>query len=376
MTNKHTVDEDERAWFERKFKKHSQNVDRTVLAYCQKTIANIDSHYGAYIAVVVEEYLDLLNRGGKRIRGVLTIVGYQMCGGTNLLMISQAALAVEMIHAYMLVLDDIQDRSTHRRGGLTVHKALERKALDIRLKGDLQHMGLALGINAGLFGAHAAQEIVTNLDAPSERKLQVLNTLNKSLMITSYGQTSDIINQARDKIPTQEVIDMMLWKTAHYTFLNPLHIGMLLAGVGQKDLSKISEFALNIGVAFQAVDDIEGVFGGRSKDDKNSMDDIREGKRTLLIVHALKHSSSADRNFLERALGNKQLTPLQLERCQQIIKDTGGLEFARQTAADNVQKALSGLRNLGRTEKDWNVYALRFLTQFAKHLNMQILSKS
>src|SRR5690606_17468007 len=111
--------------------------DADIRSYAEYLRLAVDRQYGSYVAEAeTEVFLDILARGGKRIRGGLVMVGYEMCGGANRKMIVQAARAIEMLHAYMLMIDDIQDRSALRRGKPSAHKMIESYVKTRGLKGD------------------------------------------------------------------------------------------------------------------------------------------------------------------------------------------------------------------------------------------------
>ncbi len=100
-------------------KNYKQIIDEDIAAYAKQVQATTLRQYGANARLEVDAYLDILQRGGKRIRGALTILGYEMSGGADKTMILQAARAIEMIHAYILIIDDFQDRSVMRRANNT-----------------------------------------------------------------------------------------------------------------------------------------------------------------------------------------------------------------------------------------------------------------
>jgi geranylgeranyl diphosphate synthase type I len=161
-------------------------------------------------------------------------------------------------------------------------------------------------------------------------------------------------------------VDRVLeWKTAHYTLLNPLHMGMVLAGAECKDTDAITDYAMYAGKAFQITDDILGTFGSEFESGKSSMDDIREGKRTLLTFYAMDHTGSADKNFLIQMLGNEHLTPTEFHRCKDIMAESGALDYAKVEAEKHVKKALTAL---SKTDQSWSPEGVQFLRGLAEYL--------
>lgn len=351
--------------FKTRLGEYKHLIDADIEAYSAGLRKRTLQDYGASARLITDSYLDILARGGKRIRGSLTMLGYEMCGGTDTKMVLQAARAVEMIHAYLLIMDDIQDRGLTRRGGPTVPVMLAGHHTRHHLAGDAKHFGVAMALNAMGIGNHAAQEIMAGLDAPEGRRLEVLSILNRSIIITAHGQTNDIMNEVVAHVDEADIERVLEWKTAHYTFLNPLHIGMVLAGADKDTLKAIEGYALHAGKAFQITDDILGVFGSEFESGKSPMDDIREGKRTVLSTYALEHAPNGNKNFLLQMLGNTGLTPAEFERCKDIMVETGALKHAQDRAEVHVKQAVAALE---RTKTPWSHDGARFLRGLSFYL--------
>ena len=339
-------------------------LDEDIDSYSKEIQKHTLKQYGASARLITDAYLDILARGGKRIRGALVMLGYEMSGGKDLKMIVQAARAIEMVHAYLLIMDDIQDRSLTRRGGPTVPVMLAGYHRKHHLAGDSGHFGIAMALNAMGIGNHAAQMVLANLDAPENLRLNVLSILNRSIIVTAHGQTNDIMNEVVASVDQEAVERVLEWKTAHYTFLNPLHVGMVLAGADCAATDAITPYAIHAGKAFQISDDILGTFGSEFESGKSPMDDMREGKRTVLSTFALEHAKDADRNFLIQMLGNLQLTPTEFERSKDIYVAVGALSHAQSRAETHCEQALSALdAEAGRWSPE-GIQFLRGLTQY------------
>lgn len=344
---------------------YKQAIDKDIASYAQYAADVARSQFGGYAGLEVDAFLDILTRGGKRIRGALVMHGYAMCGGRNTDMIIQAARAIEMLHAYMLILDDIQDRATLRRGKAPAHVVLAEYHHRHGLKGDAEYAGISLAINAAIAGGHAALSIMANLDADPQLKLNALSITNRTLMITAHGQTYDVMNELVTAPEPADVERIMEWKSALYSFINPLHVGMVLAGAGCRDTDAITPYALHTGKAFQITDDILGVFGDVAELGKSPMDDTREGKWTLLTMFALTHAAPRDAAFLRRMLGNQKLSPEQFTRCRDIMRESGALENAQALAAQELAAAHASLE-VG--DELWPAAAVQFLHDLATNM--------
>jgi len=351
------------ATFNERLMAYKQAIDEDIVQYAAFARESARSQFGEYALLEVNTFLDILSRGGKRMRGALVMHGYAMCGGTNQAMIIQAARAIEMLHAYMLILDDIQDRSRIRRGKPSAHISLAAYHNEQALQGDADHFGISLACNAAIAGAHAAQIVLANMDADPQLKLNALSITNRTLMITAHGQTYDIMNEVVTQPSLKDIDRVMEWKTALYSVINPLHVGMVLAGGDCHDTDAITPYALHSGRAFQMADDILGVYGDERELGKNPMDDIREGKQTILTTYSLAHATPKDADFLRRMLGNIHLTAAEFDRCKTIIAESGAMAHARDLAAEEARKAVIALDAVADRWPTQDVQFLRMLTE-------------
>lgn len=344
---------------------YKQLIDEDIAAYVKKTEAATLKEYGAHSRLGLDAYFSILNRGGKRIRGALTMLSYEMSGGQDQAMIIQAARAVEMVHAYILIIDDINDRSPVRRGGPAAHRILSDYYRQHNLGNDAQHFGESIAMNAALIGNHAAQSVLCNLRVDKDLRLKAIDALNRTMVVTGHGQFNDMFNEVLPDVGERDVDRVLEWKTAHYSFLNPLKVGMILAGVSEKATEAITEYAMHAGYAFQVTDDILGTFGEEFESGKSPLDDIREGKRTVLTVYALKNTTNGNKNFLIKMLGNRQLTQAEFRRCKDILVESGAYEHARRIAQFHVDKAIASLK---RQRQSWSSEGIAFLSGLAKFL--------
>lgn len=318
-------------------------IDDDIAAYSQQQKQDVGKGFGDMARLEVDAYLGILGRGGKRIRGALAMVGYEMCGGTDKTAALQLARAIEMLHAYILIVDDVQDQSDVRRGGPTAHMQLADYHKKSGLKGESKHFGVAIALNAALWGAHQAQLVLSGMNIDPEIRLALLDMANQTMATTAHGQTIDIVNEVSLDVANSDIEQVLEWKTAQYTFINPLSMGMTLAGANEQIIAAVADYGMHAGKAFQITDDILGTFGTASDTGKNSMDDIREGKHTSLIAYALEHANPDDKIFIRTALGNAQITADDFSRCKQIIVDAGAMAYAQQSAAEHVRQATAAL---------------------------------
>lgn len=340
-------------------------IDADIKQWTEQAVSDSHEEFGVYPTEAVKAYCDLLNRGGKRIRGALTMNSYFLFGGTDRAVALHAARAIEMLHAYILMVDDIQDRSELRRGADAAHIILKKYHEKHYLKDDAQHFGESIAMNGFLFGAHQALNVLADLPLDADKKLAAIKNVNKHFIATAHGQSMDIFNEVVQTVEESDVDKVLLWKTAYYTFMNPLQLGAILAGASEKEIKTLEKYSLSAGRVFQITDDIIGVFSNEEASGKSPLDDIKEGKRTLLTVKAIELASKTDAYFLEQKLGNKQLTQAEFQRCREIIEQSGALKYARDKAKESVVDALTSLDDLN---SDTTSEEYEFLVQLVQYL--------
>lgn len=351
--------------FDKALNIYKNKIDISIAEYAASARQSTEMNYGFRSLAAVEPYLAILEAGGKRLRGALVMAGYQMMGGQNKKMILQAARAIEMLHAYVLIVDDIQDRSLLRRGSPTAHKLIEELHIKNSWKDEPEHIGIALGINSALIGGHAAQMTLANLDVSDDLRIKVMNITNHTLAVTLHGQTNDLLNAIAGDVTPETIDNVMQWKTAHYSFLNPIHVGMVLAGAPCEDTNAITDYALNAGKAFQVTDDLLIFSHDRDSLGKDPIDDVREGKQTLCTVYAYKKASQVDQVFLNSALGNKNLTEQEFKRFKQILIESGAVDHCRSLASEYAERART---SLDKHKDRWNSESVTFLDELAAYI--------
>lgn len=243
---------------------------------------NTSQKFGIYSELAMNSYKSVATRGGKRLRGSLVLESYLLHGGTNEQIALELATAIEMVHAYLLVIDDFCDKSETRRGQLTANKEIELYHKQNTFRGDSVHFGNSIAVNAGLIAMQITNNYIISLELDNETKLELLKTLNECLIVTGHGQINDIFNEALPTVEDDMIYNVLEWKTAYYTFFNPIEMGAILAGKHINGDGRLRKYASSLGKAFQLQDDIIGIFGDDKITGKSNLDDIREGKMTLL----------------------------------------------------------------------------------------------
>lgn len=288
--------------------------------YSRNYFKNKQKEIKKYPTLIGDIYSDLedISAGGKRVRGFLVYLGFLVGGGHNLKKILPVSMAIELLHTFLLIHDDIIDKSDIRRGKLTIHKRYEKK-FDY-------HYGISQAIVAGDTACFEAIDLINSSNFDSKRKKLCLEVISKVILETTYGELLDVeYSYKRPKLKQiEQVTDL---KTARYTFVGPLTIGAILAGARKSQLSAINRYGLKVGYIFQLVDDILGVFGNEEILGKSTLSDMREGKNTLLIYNARELATLPDKKRLDKLWGKDDADEGDLKIVKDIIKRCGAYDW-------------------------------------------------
>ncbi|MDO8498613.1 MAG: polyprenyl synthetase family protein [bacterium] len=275
------------------------------------------------------------SEGGKRLRGALVKLGYEMAGGKENADILKAAVAFEIFQTAILAHDDIIDQSPIRRGKPTIYQALGGN-----------HYGVSQTICLGDIGFFLAFKLISESDIPAKKKNQAILCFANSTIQTALGEMLDVEIPHLGEGTEEDALKIFLLKTAFYTLVGPLQLGAILAGTDLVFLDHLRKFGEALGIAFQIQDDILGVFGDEKTLGKSVTSDIEEGKNTLLIIYALKHASPKQRTVLSKYYGKGQIGAAQLEQIKMIFISTGALEYSQSRAEELVNEAKEVIKKM------------------------------
>lgn len=282
-------------------------------------------------AEMIDAYCSILLRGGKRLRGILAMQSYYAHGGGSKTVALGAARVLELLHAYLLVIDDVADRSTMRRGGLSAHRLIETRLKNAHAHADIEHYAALQAINTALTAQHMANLELMKLPVERDTLMRALMSLHATTAQTCMGQMEDMYNETINTVFNEKEIESTLTKkTAHYTILGPLELGACLAGGSLCE--PLKQFSLALGCAFQILDDVISTFDDEQESGKDKNDDIREGKMTLLRYYAETHADKQDQVILKTAFGSQKADDELCEQVREIMRSTG----ARIRAEDRV----------------------------------------
>ncbi|MGG5172980.1 polyprenyl synthetase family protein [Pseudarthrobacter sp. J1738] len=297
--------------------------------------------------------ISALVTGGKRLRATLCYWGWRGAGGAALAPeIVIAGAALELFQAAALIHDDIIDRSDTRRGGPSVHR---RFSLLHRAEGwalDEERFGHAAAILTGDLCLSLSEEVFSAIGPLSAHGTGAREIFNQMRAEVMAGQYLDILEEVAGPLrdpatAVKRARSIIRFKSAKYTTEHPFALGGALAGAPTSLTAGYSRFSLPLGEAFQLRDDVLGVFGDPAVTGKPAGDDIREGKRTVLMALALEHASTEEAALIEEHLGKPELSDGHLARIREVITNSGALTATEALIEELSGDALAALDSLG-----------------------------
>lgn len=294
------------------------------------------------------EALQSLMRGGKRFRPAFCYWGWRAAADPDDLLAHEAAVleasaSLEFLQACALIHDDVMDGSDTRRGLPAVHRRFQSEHEAQDWVGTSSMFGIGAAILLGDLCLSWSDQMFLRAalpDAALQRAKSVFDIMRTELMA---GQYLDLLEQARANTSIDRARTVVRYKSAKYTIERPLHLGAALAGASEATVAAYSAFGLALGEAFQLRDDVLGVFGDPAQTGKPAGDDLREGKRTVLIALAYARASAQERAELDAGLGSASLTPGHIDRLREILTATGALAATELIIDEQYAQALASL---------------------------------
>jgi len=323
-------------WRERQFMQKSSPRDR-FRRFSSRYTARIDACMNEFFngkirdarLPMIREMFEMLqeycSREGKRLRPLLMLISYFGYGGDCRDAIIRIASVLEMMHSFLLIQDDIIDRSPLRRGGKSLHEICGEK---YRTMTHNENIGSDVSlILADILFANSLA-IVGESNIPLRVKNKFIKIFSDTYEITALGQVFDILHSHPRKIehPLETPLEIASMKTAYYTIYYPMLMGYILSGKDSaREKKLIEKFSIPLGLAFQLSDDVKGVFGKENATGKPSDSDILEGKFTLLIDSTLRSLAGNERDRFIALFTKKKKDKKDVVRIREMIRKSASL---------------------------------------------------
>ena len=305
-----------------------------------------------------------LNSGGKLIRGVLIALGYKLSNKRNLEYSYPLSLAYELFQTSVLIHDDIIDNDNLRRGKDTIHYSnyKKNKAYNDSLA---KKVGDSVAICIGDYGYHKAVKHIVNNYKKDKRLANILDYYNDIVLKTIEGELIDVelSFDGRYKLNNldlyENIMSIYKLKTAYYTIIGPLSLGLILGGICDNRLKEIESFGEKVGLAFQIQDDILGIYSDMGKVVGS---DIKEYKQTILFSYVINNKKYKDE--LLKYYGKEDISLEEIEKVRTIFKESGAYLYAYQLMNDLYDESLNILNNIKWIKKKDK----KILTGFVEYL--------
>jgi geranylgeranyl diphosphate synthase type I len=304
--------------------------------------ADVLDGVGDDLAPLMDAIADLL-RGGKRLRPAFCYWGWRGAGGGDVPEIVSVAASLELFQAAALVHDDVMDGSDTRRGQPSVHRRVAALHRKLRWLGSSEAFGVAGAILAGDLCLSWCDEMYAGSGLPPETLLRGRAVFDRMRTELMCGQYLDMLESAQESTSVERARHVILFKSAKYSVVQPLLLGGTLAGASGELLSAYDRYGRALGEAFQLRDDVLGVFGDPSLTGKPAGDDLREGKRTVLVALTLDRCSPAEAATVRAGLGDPHLGADGVEALRSIMVECGALDAVEGMIAAQAAVAAAAL---------------------------------
>ncbi|MBI3282552.1 polyprenyl synthetase family protein [Candidatus Curtissbacteria bacterium] len=296
--------------------------------------------YSPLISKLYGDLADFSSRG-KKLRAFLVYLGFLVGKGSlgsrrsrGIEKVLPVCLAYEIVHNFLLIHDDIIDRSEKRRGKPTMHKRYE--------KFFGAHYGGSQAMIIGDVAFIEAMRLINEARFDAGVKNETFSKMLDILLLTAWGQALDV-EYAFRQATFGQIWEMVKLKAAKYSVIGPLTIGAQLAGASRGQQKAIADYGEKVGIAFQIQDDILGVFGDEKVLGKSTLSDMREGKNTILIYKTREMARSEDKKTIDRLWGKKDGHMSDIRVIGRIIERSGALEWCRKENRQLIEQAKSAV---------------------------------
>jgi len=339
--------------------KYQGQINRVMKLFFDQKLQE-SGRWSADLKKVVQKTKRFSLQGGKRLRPILFLYGYQAIKSGNVQAVLKAAVSIEIMQSYFLVHDDIIDEDDQRRGSPSLHVVYEKMYRN--------NFGIKLSIIAGDLLENYALEVLAEADFPSVNINKALKHYYQITKQVNYGQVLDLLSERDEKITEKEIFNILKLKTATYTTTGPLQLGATLAGATENQLNQVAKIGQPLGIAFQLRDDVLGLFASQKEIGKPVGSDVKEGKKTLLIYRAWQASDQKQRKILKKVLGNKSASFKDIKKVRQIVKETGSLKYVNQKIDQHINKSLKMIAN-----SSFRPSPKKFLADLAQFIGQHVL---
>ena len=320
-------------------------VDELLAGFLRQRVAEL-AELDPGLTAIGAEVAGLVATGGKHLRPAFVYWGHRATGADHDEAVLGPAGAVQLLHTFALLHDDVMDRSPERRGRPSAYASMSVVHDEEGLEGDAEWFGVGGAILAGDLAFVWADQMFDESPLPAhvlDRARRVFTTLRVEVMA---GQYLDLRLAGLPTATEAHALHVALLKSGRYTVTRPLQLGAAIGGGGPELDQALGRYGDAVGVAFQLRDDVLGLFGDPEATGKGDLDDLREGKRTVLMLKTLAKATEAQRAELARVLGERDLDAADADRVREIVTASGALSEVERLIAERRDAADAALHHV------------------------------
>lgn len=313
-------------------------------------------------SIVYDTIKSFLLGNGKRLRPIIFMLLYlSYTKKPNWKNSAKTMLSMELIHAFILIHDDIVDKSDFRRSLPTLHKSFNNSIQNINSSNTASITGEDMALVAGDMIYAMAINTFIEVDIPSNNFLKALKNLTKTAMFTAHGEIKEMLETLKplDGIFENDLYNIYDLKTAYYTFCSPAILGAILADKMQ-DTNLLEKIGLSFGRAFQILNDLIELEEFSKYFESKPPKDLKEKKRTLIIYWAYKTSKTKDKKQLENFINTDKDCNINYKEIYKIISNSGAIDYAKKEIIKYKNEAKSLIAQLSINEKSAKILSAYF----------------
>ncbi len=342
-----------------------EHVNKALGAYLDSKIEQV-SRLGDWHREYYGNIREYMMRGGKRLRPILVAVAYKLIKDTiDVPHLYRAACSVEILHNGSLLHDDLIDHDEVRRGGKTFHAIYRDTLLDRDAsKERADDFGMAMAILGGDSLLNMGSEAISASDLDADIAVKCLKYYQTAYQYLADGVLLEMTMVNQKDIKADTYLDMVALKTA-VLFEKSLLIGASIARATESQLEALQEYGVKVGQAFQMQDDILGSFGDEEVTGKSADGDIKEGKKTMLVLKAYSLGTDEQRAKIDELLGKDDMSDAEVEVVRSIFKESGSLDATQKLMEQLLSEAQTAL---DKAEPAFNEKYKTFLIELSEFL--------
>jgi octaprenyl-diphosphate synthase len=295
-----------------------EEVTRLIKNDLERLEESIDRLLTTRVAFIKDVVHHLIRSGGKRVRPILVILSSKLCGCHDDTPLPYAAI-VEFIHTATLLHDDVVDNAETRRGSATANTV----------------WGNESSVLVGDFLFSKSFDLMV-----SDQNAEILKVMSRATTDLAEGEILELLKTSDARTSEEEYFEVIASKTA-VLLSAACEVGALLGDVEEKKRFALRDFGFHVGMAFQLTDDLLDYTSSGRTLGKDTGRDLKEGKVTLPLIHALKFASEGERGSIERALTKPRVSVADFRTIKKIIQKYGGLEYTARTSKGHIDSAKS-----------------------------------